>query len=74
MDEVLTREQIEQRFDSEWILLQDPETDEFLKVHGGTLRYHSKDHDEVYRRAAELPAPRRIAVFYTGKPPRHIWL
>jgi hypothetical protein len=69
MDEFMTREQIERQFDAEWVLIEDPQTDEFLEVHGGRVRCHSKDRDEVYRCAIELPAPKRIATLYTGKVP-----
>jgi hypothetical protein len=35
MDEILTIAEIEGRFDSEWVLIEDPSTDEFLDVRGG---------------------------------------
>ena len=66
MGEVLTMKEIEARFPSEWVLLADPQSDEHLEVLGGTLLFHSKDRDEVHRYAMELPAPRHIAVLYTG--------
>lgn len=69
MNEVLTREEIEAQFPSEWVLLADPQSDEQLRVLSGRLICHSKDRDEVHRKAIELPAPKRIAVFYTGTIP-----
>ncbi len=36
--EVLTIAEIEARFESEWVLIEDPSTDDFLKVRGGTVR------------------------------------
>lgn len=68
MDEVLTAAEIEARFDSEWVLIEDPETDETLTVRRGAVRWHSKDRDEVYRKAVAL-RPRRFAILYTGKIP-----
>ena len=68
MDEVLTVSQIEDRFKSEWILLEAPETDESLEVRSGRVLWHSRDRDEVYRKAIEL-RPDRFAVLYTGKMP-----
>jgi hypothetical protein len=50
MDEVLTMSQIEAKFESEWVLIEAPQTDEALEVQGGTVRWHGKDRDEVYRR------------------------
>jgi hypothetical protein len=69
MDEVLTSAQIEAQFESEWVLVEGPETDEALDVRRGTVRWHSKDRDEVYRKAVEL-RPRRFAILYTGKIPK----
>ena len=69
MDEVLTIAEIEAKFDSEWILIEDPSTDEDLEVRGGMVRWHDKDREEVYRRAVEI-RPKRFAIVYTGKMPR----
>ncbi len=66
MDHVLTLEQ-EERFESEWVLVEDPETNDALEVQSGKVRWHSKDRDEVYRKAVEL-RPKRFAMLYTGKP------
>jgi hypothetical protein len=68
MSEILTIAQIEKRFDSEWVLVEDPQTNEALEVLRGTVRWHSKDRDEVYRKVLELQ-PRRFAMLYTGKMP-----
>ena len=68
MDEILTMAEIEGKFDSEWVLIEDPSTDEFLDVRGGTVRWHGKDRDEVYRRAVQI-RPRRFAILYTGTMP-----
>ena len=59
-------EEIQARFDGEWVLVEDPQTDEALDVRSGRVRYHSKDRDEVYRKAIDL-RPRRFAVVYTGQ-------
>jgi hypothetical protein len=69
MDEVLSMTEIEAKFDSEWVLIDDPRTDEALEVLGGTVRWHGKDREEVYRRAVEI-RPKRFAVVYTGKMPQ----
>jgi len=68
MDEVLTMLEIEARFDSEWVLIDEPLTDEALKVRGGIVRWHSKDREEVYRRVIQN-RPKRFAIVYTGKIP-----
>jgi hypothetical protein len=69
MDEVLTAAQIVAQFESEWVLVEDPQTDEALTVQRGKVRWHSKDRDEVYRKAVEL-RPRRFAILYTGQIPK----
>ena len=69
MDEILTVAEMESRFVAEWLLVEDPQTNDALEVHGGVVRCHSKDRDEVYRKAVEL-RPRRFAVLYTGAIPK----
>jgi len=68
MDDVLTISEIERQFDSEWVLVEDPQTNDALEVQSGRVRCHSKDRDEVYRKAVEL-RPRRFAMLYTGRMP-----
>ncbi len=68
MDKEMTMEEIESQFDSEWVLIEDPKTDEGLKVLGGRVLHHSKDRDEVYRKAVLL-RPKRSALNYTGEIP-----
>ena len=69
MDDVLTLTEIEAQFASEWILVADPLTNESLEVQSGKVYWHSKDRDEVYRKAVAL-RPKRFAVLYTGKMPK----
>jgi len=69
MKKVLTIAEIRDQFRSEWILIEDPETDEALGVKRGKVRYHSKDRDEVYREAVRL-RPKRFAMLYTGTIPK----
>ncbi|CAN5871996.1 hypothetical protein BH23GEM7_BH23GEM7_20600 [soil metagenome] len=68
MDETLTLEEINTRFASEWVLIVDPDTDDALEIRRGRVRFHSKDRDEVYRKAIEL-RPSRFAMLYTGTIP-----
>ena len=70
MDEVLTISEIERQFLSEWVLVEDPQTNDALEVQSGRVRWHSKDRDEVYRKAVEL-RPRRFAMLYTGRMPEN---
>lgn len=67
-NEITTMPEIQNRFDSEWILLGDPDTTDTLEVTKGKVLWHSKDRDEVYRKARELK-PRHSAILFTGKIP-----
>jgi len=70
MDKIMTIAEIESTFDSEWVLVEDPQTNQALEVESGKVRYHSKDRDEIYRRAVEL-RPKRFAMLYTGTIPEN---
>ena len=69
MKDVLTVAQIQSQFPCEWVLLENPNTDDSLEVQSGNVLYHSKDRDEVYRKAVEL-RPQRFAMLYTGIIPK----
>lgn len=69
MEQVLKIEEIEKQFDSEWVLLGNPQTDECLQVLSGEVLYHSKDRAEFDREMLKIrPRPARIAVLYIGEP------
>ena len=64
----MSLEEIQADYDSEWILLADPQTTPSLEVTSGRVLFHSKSRDEVYRKAREL-RPRHSAIVFTGKLP-----
>ena len=64
----MTMAEMEREFAGEWVLVQDPQTNDALEVIQGNVVCHSKDRDEVYRRAVALRA-KRYAVLFTGKMP-----
>jgi hypothetical protein len=66
--EIMVLDDIQKRFVSEWVLLEDPETTESLEIKSGKVLWHSKDRDEVYRKARELQ-PVHSAILYTGTIP-----
>jgi hypothetical protein len=68
MKEILRYEEMKARFPDEWILVGDPQTDDSLQVLSGEVLWHSKDRDELYRKAIEL-GPRSSAVLYFGQIP-----
>lgn len=71
VSEVMSLLEMKALFESEWILNQDPETTESLEVKSGKVLWHSKDRDEVYRKAREL-GPKHSAIWYTGTLPEEM--
>jgi hypothetical protein len=69
MDDILTVAEMESRFLAEWLLVEDPQVNDALEVRSGVVRYHSKDRDDVYRKAVEL-RPGQFAMLYTGEIPK----
>lgn len=49
MDQLLTRAEIEERFASEWVLVDDPQVSESLEVQRGKVLYH--------KTFSEMPTP-----------------
>lgn len=70
MSEVLTLAEMEERFKSEWILVENPETDEALEIIRGNVIFHSPDRDAVYRKGVEL-RPKDSAIVFTGEMPEN---
>lgn len=69
MSDVLTIAEIEAQFVAEWVLVEEPQTNDALVVQSGKVLAHSKDRDEVYREAVRL-RPKRFAMLYTGTLPK----
>lgn len=69
MSQVLTIDEIKARYDGEWVLIGNPVADESLSVVQGNVLCHSKDRDEVYRKARELE-PSHSAILYFGRLPK----
>jgi hypothetical protein len=65
---------IEARYPEGWVLIGDPETDQYLSVQSGVVLWHSPDREEVYRKAIEL-RPARCAVLHLGNelPPNTVF-
>jgi hypothetical protein len=72
-DEVLTIEEIKKKYDSEWVLIADPDTDEHFSVLGGKVVYHHPDRVTFDRVVLKLtPHPSDFAVLFTGKTPEGV--
>jgi hypothetical protein len=68
MTQVMTMQEIEEQFDSEWVLIDKPETNEIQEVLRGEVIFHSKDRHAVYQHAKTLPEPLNVAIYYIGEP------
>ncbi|MCX7046608.1 MAG: hypothetical protein NTX50_14120 [Candidatus Sumerlaeota bacterium] len=68
MKRICTYHEMQDRFPDEWVLVGNPETDASLQVVSGTLLFHSKNRDELYRKARKL-SPRECAILYFGAIP-----
>ena len=68
MDKVMSWEEIEEAFDGEWVLIEDPECTPSHQVIRGRVVFHSKKRSEVSLKMRELPRLHH-AVFYVGEPP-----
>jgi hypothetical protein len=68
MSETLTIKEIEDRYKSEWILVENPESDESGRVVRGNVLFHSPDRDAMYRKSVEL-RPTDFAFLFTGTIP-----
>lgn len=68
MEETMTWAEIEEAFDGEWVLIEDPETTCSQEIISGKVIYHSSDRAEAYSKLNEL-RPVHPAVLYVGSTP-----
>lgn len=54
MDNYLTLDEIEARYAPDWVLIDEPKTDELQQLLGGRVVDRGQDRDVLYRRAREL--------------------
>jgi hypothetical protein len=69
MEKILSAQEIQARYDGEWVLIGDPEVDASLNVQRGRVLWHSKNRDEVYRQA-RLLKPKHCAFLFVGRLPK----
>lgn len=67
MSEILTMAEIEKKFDGEWVLIEDVETNEKLEVIRGKVTYHGKDKEKLHQKAMKSKSD-HLATLYIGKP------
>ena len=71
MNQTISFAEIKEKFDGEWVLIVDPVTTKDLDIVEGKVLWHSKDRDEVYRKAMEF-RPKHSAVLFVGQPPQRM--
>ncbi len=71
MNEMLTMEEIRERYAPDWVVIDEPQIDDRLEVLGGKVVFHGPDRDELLRKATEMKL-HRIAVRYLGEYPEHM--
>jgi hypothetical protein len=71
MDKVMSWAEIEATFDSEWVLIEDPELTPMLEIIRGKVVFHGKDKDKLHQKMREL-RPLRSAVIFVGDPPKDL--
>jgi hypothetical protein len=71
MKNVFTMKQLEARYSGEWVLLVDPVHNELMEPSRRELVFHSKDRDEVYKKAHGRKDA-HTAIFYVGKIPEDL--
>lgn len=64
----MSMSEIESKFPAEWILIENPEVNDAKEIQAGRVICHSRDREEVDRRAIELK-PKWFAVLFAGSPP-----
>ncbi len=54
MDDYLILEEIEARYAPDWVLIDEPQTDELQQLLGGRVVDRGPDRDDLYRKAKAL--------------------
>ena len=68
---VMTLTEIEERFDDEWILVENPEYNQYGEFVRGAVLFHSVDRDEMDAALMRL-RPKYATSLYTGPIPENI--
>jgi len=71
MEEVMTWAEIEEAFDGEWVLIEDPEMTPMHQIAGGKVIFHSRDRKDVHEEMQALPQLHH-AILYIGDPPEDL--
>ena len=73
MSEILSIAEIEKRYAPDWVLINNPLTDENCRVLAGEVVCTAPQSEELYRKATEMDL-KDVAVFYLGTWPADVAL
>ena len=68
MDRIMSWPEIEETFNGEWVLIEDPAFNSARQVIGGKVIFHSKDRAEVNTKMAELTRVNHALMYIGGLP------
>ena len=68
MSELMTWQEIEEAFDSEWVLIEDPDLTSAQEVIRGRVVFHGPDKEDLYSILEEL-RPSCSAIRFVGRLP-----
>ena len=71
MDKVMSWSEIEETFNGEWVLIEDPEVTRSQEIIRGKVLFHSKGRAEIHAKVMEL-RPLHPAVMYVGDTPKDL--
>jgi hypothetical protein len=71
MAELLTWEEMSQKFHGEWLLIVHAELDEYMGIRRGQVLAHSPNQDEIYN-SLHLRAGRSASIEYIGEVPEDL--
>jgi hypothetical protein len=71
MSEILSLEEIKDRYSGEWLLISYTELDDQMNVVSGQVLAHSTDRDEIYRQLLSTKG-KSVAVEYAGAIPEDL--
>ncbi len=63
--EYLSLEEIERRYDGQWVVIDEPNVSELTDFLGGTVVFHGSDRDEAWAEV-ERRGLKNVAVWYMG--------
>jgi hypothetical protein len=66
----MTINEIHDTYQSEWVLIVNPQISPGTKIIGGDVILHSKDRNEIHRRLSSVEGDQ--AIIYTGKIPEDV--